>query len=88
MGIRSPELTGSKKQFLDTGELFSGNKYKYSHLRFEGEEDLSEEDVNEEDILQQFPRETQLTNNNGGCRGTRTHRSNAISYQTYRNSKT
>ena len=44
MGIRSPELTGSKKQFNKTGNYF--NKYK-----LEGEEDLSEEDVNEEDIL-------------------------------------
>lgn len=51
MGIRSPELTGSKKQFLNTGELFMASKYKYSNLRLEGEEDLSEEDVNEEDIL-------------------------------------
>ena len=58
MGIRSPELTGSKKQFLNTGDVFMQSKYKYSNLRLEGEEDLSEEDVNEEDILQQFPRET------------------------------
>lgn len=58
MGIRSPDLRESKKQFLNTGELYSQSKYKYSHLRYEGEEDLSEEDVNEEDILQQFPRET------------------------------
>lgn len=53
MGIRSPELTGSKKQFNKTGDFLLQNKYK-----LEGEEDLSEEDVNEEDILQQFPRET------------------------------
>ena len=51
MGIRSPELKGSKKHFLNTGELFSQSKFNYSHLRYEGEEDLSEEDVNEEDIL-------------------------------------
>lgn len=46
MGIRSPDLTGSKKQFNKTGNFFIQNKYK-----LEGEEDLSEEDVNEEDIL-------------------------------------
>lgn len=71
MGIRSPDLTGSKKQFLNTDKLYSQQKFKYSNIRYDGEEDLSEEDVNEEDILQQFPRETQLTNNNGGAqRGT------------------